>query len=244
VLIVYFCFDSLQARSAGLIFTYSSFLHSFLLSQASHYLISRSSVLKRKQEKIVIMKISSCLFALSLCFSVLAAPAEHEEHAASANKTKSTGHNSVKAACAQMQELTMLTKLAANQTLLEDLVTKKKLNASEASALETKAASASSQLSTLANNATLVSQCAVVDAHESLVVQCDQMTRLEQWEKLASNTTALDELATKRNLTQAAISKLQEQAANASTVLKTMESNATLVTSCQQLQAKKSNNTG
>lgn len=189
------------------------------------------------------MQIFSLILPLSLCLSALAAPEghQHNEH----NKSNSTTtHDSVKAACREMDKLTQLTHLASNQTLLEDYISKKKLNASEAAELETKAASASKQLATLASNATLVSQCAIVNAHESLVVTCERMARLEQWEKLESNTTALDELAAKKNLSQAAIDHLKDKAANASTELKVLESNSTLVTACQQLQAKKSNGTG
>ncbi|KAL1967678.1 hypothetical protein VTN77DRAFT_2935 [Rasamsonia byssochlamydoides] len=190
------------------------------------------------------MQIFSSLITLSLCLSALAAPAAHEhDHKTSSNSTMS--HNSVKATCQEMKELTRLTHLANNQTLLEEYISKKKLNASEASELETKVASASTKLNALSSNATLVSECAVVDAHESLVVTCDRMARLEEWEKL-SNATALNELAAKKNLTQTMIEHLKEKAANASTELKAMESNATLVAACQQLQAKKekSNSTG
>lgn len=183
------------------------------------------------------------LLSLCLCLSALAAPESHQHDEHKSNSTMA--HNSVKATCREMEKLTELTHLASNQTLLEEYISRKKLSASEAAELETKAASASKQLATLAsNNATLVSQCAVINAHESLVVTCERMARLERWEKLESNATALDELAAKKNLSQAAIDHLKDKDANANSELKALERNSTLVMACQQLQAKKSNGTG
>lgn len=64
---------------------------------------------------------------------------------------------------------------------------------------------------------------------------------------LASNTTALSELQTKNNLTDAEMAKIKDRAQNATVKLTQLQSNTTLLADCQTIKttgADKHNKTG
>lgn len=64
---------------------------------------------------------------------------------------------------------------------------------------------------------------------------------------LASNTTALSELQTKKNLTDAEMTKIKDRAQNATVKLTQLQSNTTLVAACQTIkttEGDKHNKTG
>jgi nitrate reductase alpha subunit len=147
------------------------------------------------------------------------------------NGTSAKG-NSVNKACRTMAKLEGLTKLAANTTKLDALVTKGKLNQTEVDAIKAKAANATSELATMTSNTTLVSECAVVSAHEKVVGECKAMKSLTKLAALANNQTAMDAFMAKHNITAAKMTKLEEKIGNASTKLQTLMSNTTLTDLC------------
>ncbi|KAF2652011.1 hypothetical protein K491DRAFT_605765 [Lophiostoma macrostomum CBS 122681] len=157
------------------------------------------------------------------------------------NSTRGNGTNgnSVNKACRTMAKLTKLTNLAANQTKLDAMIASGKINATEVDAIKAKAANATSELQTMQSNTTLVSECAVVDAHQAVLKECKQMTKLTKLADLATNQTAMDALMQKKNLNDTQMAKLQERIANATTKLKTLQGNTTLTDLCtQQAQQK------
>jgi hypothetical protein len=65
--------------------------------------------------------------------------------------------------------------------------------------------------------------------------QCKEMAKLNKLVELASNTTKLDKI-TKNNATK--IAEIQAKASTASTTLKTLESNSTLMSACAVIDAQ------
>ncbi|KAH7083776.1 hypothetical protein FB567DRAFT_91810 [Paraphoma chrysanthemicola] len=156
------------------------------------------------------------------------------------NGTQSNGGDSTKRACNQIQKLTHLTELAANQTKLDELVAKGKMNATEVDELKNKAAEASTKLQTMESNTTLTSECAVIDAEKKTVQECKKMKKLQKLANLASNTTALDAMVAKKQLNSTQVDKLKEKIQGAQTKLQTMSSNTTLTDFCAQRKQDKS----
>jgi hypothetical protein len=167
-------------------------------------------------------------------------------------KGNSTG-TSIDKTCKKMAKLTALTDLAANQTKLDALVSKGKMNDTSIAALKTKAADASTQLKTLMGNSTLVGECAVVNAHKKDVKTCKEMSKLTKLAALKGNTTAQDAWVAKMekmmkkkmgNETMGAgmddkmMARLQEIIGNATTKLAEMQGNSTLKDMCTMLQDK------
>jgi hypothetical protein len=154
-------------------------------------------------------------------------------------KGNGTRGNSINGQCKQMAKLTKLTELAANQTKLDAMVAKGKINATEVEAIKTKAAEATTKLATMTSNTTLVSECLVVDAHQKVVGQCKQIKKLTKLANLATNTTAKDAMIAKKTLNDTQVAKLDEKIANATTKLATMTSNTTLTDLCAAEQKNK-----
>jgi hypothetical protein len=154
-------------------------------------------------------------------------------------KGNGTRGNSINGQCKQMAKLTKLTELASNQTKLDAMVAKGKINATEVEAIKTKATEATTKLATLTSNTTLVSECLVVDAHKKLVGQCKQMKKLTKLADLATNTTAKDAMVAKKELNATQITKLDEKIANATTKLTELMSNTTLTDLCTAEQSNK-----
>jgi hypothetical protein len=69
--------------------------------------------------------------------------------------------------------------------------------------------------------------------------QCKEMVKLNKFVELASNTTKLDAI-TKNNATK--IAEIQAKASTASTTLKTLESNSTLMSACAVIDAQAAEN--
>jgi len=133
------------------------------------------------------MQFSALFFSLLLSTAVIA----------KGNKTKAVTDKSL---CKEMATLTKLVDLAANTTKLDD---KTKNNATKIAEIQAKASDASTQLSTMSSNATLVSTCAVMSAAEKTEDQCDKMESLQKLVSLAANTTKLAD-TTKNNATKIA----------------------------------------
>ena len=155
-----------------------------------------------------------------------------------------SGKNTVDKACAKMAKLTALTNLAANQTKLDAQLAKGKLNQTEIDDLKAKAANATTTLQTMQANTTLVSECAVVDAHQKVLGQCKQIKSLQKLSDLANNQTAMDALTQKKQLNDTQVAKLDERIANATAKLKEMQTNTTLTDLCASQQQGKANSGG
>jgi hypothetical protein len=152
-----------------------------------------------------------------------------------------TAHgNSVNRQCSKMARLTKLTALAANQTKLDALVSKGKLNATEVEDIKAKAANATTTLSDMQGNATLVQECQVVAAHKKVVRACLKMKTLTKLANLASNQTAMNDFIATKQLNGTKLVKFQESIGNATTKLDDMKKNTTLTDLCSQQQKAKS----
>lgn len=157
-----------------------------------------------------------------------------EERAEKAkNGTRDTSERSQ---CAEISRLTRLTSLVNNATALTELESKHNLTAAQIDDIKASATNATTRLTALQANTTLTTQCAVVNAGSKLKNQCKEMSRLTTLTALASNTTALSELQTKRNLTDAEMAKIKDSAQNATVKLTQLQSNTTLVAACQTIK--------
>jgi hypothetical protein len=190
------------------------------------------------------MQIPTHLLLLPFGCSVAYSAALGAKSAALGTKSAALGANdysnpwassdiSVEAQCAEIDDLTQLVQMATNQTLMNGKVTNDNLDVFEAAALFAAAANASTKLTGLSSNATLVAHCAIVNAHKQLATTCDQMTALQKW----ANTTVVDEVGAQQNLSQSQVSFLKSKAADANTELNALQSNSSLVADCQQLLA-------
>lgn len=159
------------------------------------------------------------------------------------NGTNSNG-NPTKKACRQLSKLTKLTELAANQTKLDELVAKGRMNATDVEVLKTEAAEATTKLQTLSANTTLTGECAVINAEKETVGQCKQMNKLQKLADMAGNQTAMDAFVQKKGLNETSVEKLQEKIQQAETRLQEMQSNTTLTDFCAQRQQQKAQDSG
>jgi hypothetical protein len=152
------------------------------------------------------------------------------------NSTKQNGGDSTKMKCKQIKSLTALTSLAANQTKLDELVAKGKMDTAKVDALKEKAVDATAKLQTLSSNTTLTTECAAIDAKGKMVKECGQMKRLQKLAKLATNATAMDAFSTKHKLNATQVDGLKTKLQNVETKVKAMESNTTLTDFCKQMK--------
>jgi len=204
------------------------------------------------------MQFKQIILAICLSGFALALPEGHHKNgtavsgADSPSGTGKVGHKgkehhkngtSADFECAELSKLTKLTSLANNATALSELETKHNLTAAEISKIKESAANATTKLTKLQSNTTLTAQCAVVDAHQKVVKECKEMSKLMKLTSLVNNATAMSELETKHNLTASEISKIKEGAANATTKLTKLQSNTTLVAACSTIKATKTNGT-
>lgn len=109
------------------------------------------------------MQFTSVLISLLLSSAVMAK---------GGNKTSKAKPVTDKSLCQSMAKLTQIVNLAANTTKLES---KTKGNATKIAEIKAKAADASTKLTTMSSNATLVSTCAVVEANNQLKSDCSDM---------------------------------------------------------------------
>ncbi|KAL9113387.1 MAG: hypothetical protein Q9227_002428 [Pyrenula ochraceoflavens] len=153
-----------------------------------------------------------------------------------------TMSNSLDHQCAKMASLEQLSKLAANQSKVDEIVAKKKLSDTKAADFKAKVANASTELQAMQSNTTLVSDCGVVDAHFKLKVQCNEMDRLMTMKQIAdNNATALTDFLTKHKIdskNQTAVNHVKEKAANSTMRLNKLMSNSTLMSDCEGLKAE------
>lgn len=155
------------------------------------------------------------------------------------SKGNGTRGNSIDRQCSQMAKMTMLTQLVANQTKLDALVAKGKLNDTEVTALKAKAANATTTLKTMESNTTLVSECNVINANKAVKAECKAMKMLAKTVSLANNQTAMDALVAKKKLNDTQVTKFKEQITKAQTKLQEMQSNTTLTDLCSQQKSQK-----
>ncbi|KAH7384189.1 hypothetical protein DE146DRAFT_668038 [Phaeosphaeria sp. MPI-PUGE-AT-0046c] len=184
---------------------------------------------------------------VSLLFAFMATTHAFELASLEARKDRNatrSGGDPTKMACKQMQKLTSLTTLAANQTKLDELVAKGKLDTAKVDELKKKAAEATTKLQTMSSNSTLTSECAAIQAKSQMKQACGQMKRLERMAKLANNATAMADFAAKRNLTSTQMDNLKKKAQGSDAKLKVLEANTTLTDFCKQnKQAKQPDGT-
>lgn len=166
-----------------------------------------------------------------------------EVRKAHGNGTAMNRGDSTKKECRQMQRLTQLEALANNQTKLDELVAKGKMNAEQVAALKTKAADEKSKLATLSANSTLTSQCAIINANDRTMQDCREMKRLEKFTKMANNQTALDAFATRQRLNSTQVDALKARVQKAETKLQQLSSNSTLTQLCAQRKQEKGTGT-
>jgi hypothetical protein len=152
------------------------------------------------------------------------------------NRTRSNGGDSTKMACKQIKSLTILTSLAANQTKLDELVAKGKMDAAKIDALKAKAADATTKLQTLSSNTTLTTECAAIAAKGKMKKECGQMKQLQKLANLASNTTAMDAYVAKHKLNSTQADGLKTKLQKAETKLKDLQSNTTLTDFCKEMK--------
>ena len=167
------------------------------------------------------MQFSTLLFSLLISTVV----------AKDSNKTKVQVQSDEKT-CEKMLNLEALVKLASNQTKVDQVTHG---NATKASELEAQASQASTELTTLQSNATLMSTCGVIDAQMMEEDDCQETFVLQRFVKFAANETAVATI-TKNNATKAA--EIQLQASNAASKLQTLQSNSTLQSACPAVMQK------
>ena len=141
-----------------------------------------------------------------------------------------------KSQCKEIQALTKIINLAANETKLAD---KTDNNATLIAEFQAKASTAATTLATMESNTTLVSTCNVIAAAERTEDDCEDMTSMEKLIALAANETALA-AKTKNNATKA--EAIQAKASAASTKLATLQANTTLTDTCSTMAADKAAN--
>ncbi|KAF9741823.1 hypothetical protein PMIN02_005672 [Paraphaeosphaeria minitans] len=164
---------------------------------------------------------------------------KHGNETSKGGEKKNSTANSVNKQCRQISKIVRLTELAANQTKLDALVSKGKLNATEVQVIKDKAANATTTLKTLQANTTLVDECNVIAANRHVKEQCFAMKRLAETAALANNTTAMDAFITKKKLNDSQVTKFKEQISKAQTKLQALQSNSTLTDLCSQQKSQK-----
>lgn len=131
-----------------------------------------------------------------------------------------------------MRKLQRFVDIASNTTKLQEITNN---NATKVAALQAEASAASTQLTTMQSNATLVSDCAVINASEEQEDRCEETFELQAFIAFASNATALAE-KTNNNATK--IAAIQAKASTAATKLQSLTSNSTLQAACPAILQK------
>ncbi|KAK0113997.1 hypothetical protein ONS95_014238 [Cadophora gregata] len=163
------------------------------------------------------MQLHSILFSLFLVASVIA---------------KGDKQKSEKSQCKQIRKLQKFVDLASNTTKLEEVTNN---NATKVAEIQAEASAAATQLTTLQSNATLVSDCAVINASEEQEDRCEETLELQAFIAFASNTTAL---AAQTNNNATKMAAIQAKASTAATKLQALTSNSTLQAACPAILQK------
>jgi hypothetical protein len=145
------------------------------------------------------------------------------------NSTKAISEND---RCHEITGLNQLVALASNITKLNKIT---KNNATKIAEIQAKASSASTTLSTLQSNSTLMSACAVIDAAQAETDGCQETFLLQRFVAFAANTTAVGS-ATQNNATK--IADIELRASDAAAKLQTLTSNSTLQAACPAVMQK------
>ncbi|KAK8085924.1 hypothetical protein PG994_000898 [Apiospora phragmitis] len=136
------------------------------------------------------------------------------------------GKDSLGKQCFQMAKLEMITQLGANDTAL---AAKFNNNQTQIDAFKKKVADADTKLKAMTANATLVGECAPINAVAREKGQCGHMKFAEKMIAMAGNDTAL-QAKFKNNQTK--IDAFKSKATAAQADLSAMQSNATLTSFC------------
>jgi hypothetical protein len=142
------------------------------------------------------------------------------------------GSTTVSKTCKQIQVLTALSHLANNQTALDAMAAKGKIDQERAKWIKSEAAEITTELNTLTSNATLTAACATIDAQRKLAKQCMKLKKLEKLAALANNQTALDEQLASEILNKKQTEELKKNIQEAQAKLQKLRSNSTLVSLC------------
>ncbi|XMA19819.1 hypothetical protein WAI453_012610 [Rhynchosporium graminicola] len=140
--------------------------------------------------------------------------------------------HSVQSQCQQIRKLEWIVSLASNMTELQELT---RNNTAKITEIQADASAASSKLTTLRSNATIVSECAVINAASEQEDQCFETFELQSFIAFAGNATAVAE-KTGNNATR--IAAIQGRVSDASSQLKTLMSNSTLQAACPAILQK------
>jgi hypothetical protein len=182
-------------------------------------------------------------FIVALLFAFLAVSYASDVPALAARKdrnaTRSKGNDSIEKTCKEMSKLTFLTSLAANQTKLDQLVAKGKMDTAKVDGLKAKAAAAMPKLQALTSNTTLTTECATLNADKQMKKQCKQMKKLKKFANLASNTTAMEAFAAHKKLNGTQVGNLKKKLQKMETELKALQANTTLTDFCKQMKQGK-----
>ncbi|KAL5323040.1 hypothetical protein ACEPPN_007568 [Leptodophora sp. 'Broadleaf-Isolate-01'] len=163
------------------------------------------------------MQLQSILFSLLLATSV----------AAKGDKAQSE-----KSQCKQIRKLQKFVDFASNTTKLEEFTNN---NAAKVAQLQAEAAAASTQLTSMQGNTTLVADCAIINAAEEQENQCEETFELQAFIAFTSNATAL---AAKTDNNATRITAIQAKASTAATRLESLMSNSTLQAACPAILQK------
>ncbi|PSN68305.1 hypothetical protein BS50DRAFT_633909 [Corynespora cassiicola Philippines] len=169
---------------------------------------------------------------------------EARKHDGDGNNGTSKNDNPLNKACHKMTKLTKLSDLANNQTKLDELMSKGRIDQARVDEIKAKAANVTAELQSMQSNTTLVEECAVVNAHRKDLRRCKKMKRLEKLASMANNDTALVAFTQKKDLNETLIAKLKEKISEATTKLQEMQSNTTLTDMCASQQKQEETQDG
>ncbi|KAK8040113.1 hypothetical protein PG993_008524 [Apiospora rasikravindrae] len=142
------------------------------------------------------------------------------------------GKDSIGKQCFQMAKLEMITQLGANDTAL---AAKFNNNQTKIDDFKKKVAESDTKLKAMTANATLVGECATINAEAREKGQCGKMKFAEKLVAMAGNDTAL---AAKFKNNQTKIDDFKTKATAAKADLSAMQGNATLTAFCSVQNTK------
>ncbi|KAJ4374664.1 hypothetical protein N0V86_007537 [Didymella sp. IMI 355093] len=122
--------------------------------------------------------------------------------------------------------------MAANLTRLDTLLADKKLTQEQVDNLVSRKDAINAELQELSSNATLATECGVIDAHREVVKGCKKLDKLERLAELVNNKTAYDEHLAGEILNQKQTEQLKKNMEDAEIKLQELRSNSTLVELC------------
>ncbi|KAK8092291.1 uncharacterized protein PG998_015123 [Apiospora kogelbergensis] len=168
------------------------------------------------------MQLTNLFVSALLAMSVSAA----DDNKGDGNKGDHKGGNSIGKQCFQMAKLEMITKFGANDTAV---AAKFHNNQTAIDDFKKKVAASDTKLKAMSANATLVSECATINAEAREKGECGKMKFAEKMLAMAGNDTALQ---TKFKNNQTKIDAFKAKAEGAKADLAAMQGNATLTSFC------------